>query len=70
MILGFEGEDFPACCHKVLLPGETLTAEKAAAIHTAGKICMVFAHDPVLAQSCIRLGADTVLSRNYREILE
>ena len=68
MILGFEGEDFPACCHKVLLPGETLTAEKAAAIHAAGKICMAFAHDPVLAQHCLALGADTVLSRDFSSI--
>lgn len=68
MILGFEGEEAPDCCRKVLLPGEDFTKEKAEAIHAAGKICMVFAHDPALAKRCLSLGADTVLSRNYREI--
>jgi hypothetical protein len=68
MILGFEGENYPDFCHKVLLPGEALTKEKADAIHAAGKICMVFADDAGLAEHCFTLGADTVLSRNFHQI--
>ena len=68
MILGFEGENYPDFCHKVLLPGDALTKEKADAIHAAGKICMVFADDAGLAKHCFTLGADTVLSRNFHQI--
>ena len=70
MILGYEGESAPDCCQKVLLPGENLTKETVDTIHAAGKICMVFADDPALARHCLALGADTILSRNFREISE
>ena len=68
MILGFEGEAFPDCCHKVLLNGSALTREAADAVHAAGKICMACTDDPAAARQCLNLGADTIVTRIFPKI--